>query len=173
MSFTIYLVQDFNFSQVCGAIITEDKLQLNDLFVIISRWFSNNSDDESSLTKPMVHWCHTVCGPVGNCGDSCQKDQHTFNSIKWLSSQGASLGGFIIHADEYVNCIQLIGNTEQLDAGMLTTPVLFRLPEVPCCLVDKNFLGSSNTYLNLFSMHLFFVLKIFKTTASQVSVLFQ
>lgn len=81
------------------------------------KWFSN-SDDDSTSTKPMVHWCRTVCGPVGNCGDSCLKDQHTFNSIKWLSSQEASLGGFIIHAGEYVNCIQVIGNTEQPDTGI-------------------------------------------------------
>ena len=146
---------------------------------MISRWFSNSDDDssskkhDSSSAKPMVHWCRTVCGPVGNCGDSCQKDQHTFNSIKWLSSQGASLAGFIIHAGEYVNCIQLIGNTEQPDTGMLTTDVLFRLQEGPCCFVDKNLLGSSSAYLNLsynaficcccfFVLFCFFVLKILK-----------
>lgn len=126
---------------------------------MISRWFSN-SDDDSASTKPMVHWCRTVCGPVGNCGDSCLKDQNTFNSIKWLSSQRASLGGFIIHAGEYVNCIQLIGNTEQPDTGMLTTDVLFRLWEVPCCFVDKNLLGSSNANLTL-SFHAFFLFCVF------------
>ena len=67
----------------------------------------------------MVHWCHTVCGPVGNCGGSHQKDQSSFNSLKWLRSQGASLGGFVVHTGEYVNCIQIIGNQEQLDLGML------------------------------------------------------
>ncbi|XP_068678882.1 uncharacterized protein [Montipora foliosa] len=80
------------------------------------KWFSN-SEDGSSLTKPMVHWCHRVCGPVGNCGDSCQKDQYPFNSVKWLRSQGASLGGFVIHTSEYVNCLQIIGNTEDLNSG--------------------------------------------------------
>ena len=67
----------------------------------------------------MVHWCQSVCGPVGNCGDSQQKDQQSFNSVKWLESQNAALGGFIIHTGEYVNCIQIIGNQEQLDSGML------------------------------------------------------
>ena len=125
-NFYIYLQKLFDFSQVYGDRITEHRLQQNDLFVVISRWFSN-SDDDLTSTKPMVHWCRTICGPVGNCGDSCLKDQNTFNSIKWLSSQRASLGGFIIHAGEYVNCIQLIGNTDQPDTGMLTTYVLFRL----------------------------------------------
>lgn len=67
----------------------------------------------------MVHWCHTVCGPVGNCGGSHQKDQSSFNSLKWLRCQGASLGGFVVHTGEYVNCIQIMGNQEQLDSGML------------------------------------------------------
>ena len=67
----------------------------------------------------MVHWCHRVCGPVGNCGDSCQKDQYSFNSVKWLRSQGASLGGFVIHTSEYVNCLQIIGNTEDLNSGKI------------------------------------------------------
>ena len=88
---------------------------------MISRWLSssNLTDDKTAFNKPMVHWCHTVCGPVGNCGGSHQKDQSSFNSLKWLRSQGASLGGFVVHTGEYVNCIQIIGNQEQLDLGML------------------------------------------------------
>ena len=83
---------------------------------LIHRWLSNSSpegDDESVFNNPLVHWCHNVCGPVGNSGGCHQKNQQSFNSVKWLESQGASLGGFIIHTGEYVNCIQIIGNQEQ------------------------------------------------------------
>ena len=83
---------------------------------LIHRWLSSSSpegDDESVFNNPLVHWCHNVCGPVGNSGDCHQKNQQSFNSVKWLESQGAVLGGFIIHTGEYVNCIQIIGNQEQ------------------------------------------------------------
>ena len=83
---------------------------------LIHRWLSNSSpegDDESVFNNPLVHWCHNVCGPVGNSGGCHQKNQQSFNSVKWLESQGAALGGFIIHTGEYVNCIQIIGNQEQ------------------------------------------------------------
>ncbi|KAJ7378717.1 hypothetical protein OS493_021299 [Desmophyllum pertusum] len=80
------------------------------------KWLSS-SDDEITFNKPMVHWCSTVCGPVGNCGGCHLKNQLSFNSVKWLESQGAALGGFIIHTGEYVNCIQMIGNQEQLETG--------------------------------------------------------
>lgn len=91
-------------------------------FTFFIRWLSSSSlaDDENACNNPMVHWCQSVCGPVGNCGDSHQKDQQSFNSVKWLECQNAALGGFIIHTGEYVNCIQIIGNQEQLDCGMLT-----------------------------------------------------
>ena len=68
----------------------------------------------------MIHWCRTVCGPVGNAGDSHQKGQQSFNSVKWLESQEAVLGGFIIHAGKYVRCIQFIGNQEKPESGRLT-----------------------------------------------------
>ena len=83
---------------------------------LIHRWLSNSSpegDDESVFNNPLVHWCHNVCGPVGNSGGCHQKNQQSFNSVKWLESQGAAPGGFIIHTGEYVNCIQIIGNQEQ------------------------------------------------------------
>ena len=78
------------------------------------------ADDEMVINKPMVHWCSTVCGPVGNCGGCHLMNQLLFNSVKWLESQHAMLGGFIIHADEYVNCIQIIGNQEQAETGTLS-----------------------------------------------------
>ena len=87
---------------------------------LIHRWLSNSSpegDDESVFNNPLVHWFHNVCGPVGNSGGCHQENQQSFNSVKWLESQGAVLGGFIIHTGEYVNCIQIIGNQEQ--SGML------------------------------------------------------
>ena len=87
---------------------------------LIHRWLSNSSpegDDERVFNNPLVHWCHNVCGPVGNSGGCHQKNQQSFNSVNWLESQGAALGGFIIHTGEYVNCIQIIGNQEQ--SGML------------------------------------------------------
>ena len=86
-----------------------------------SRWLSGSSvaDGDIPLHKPIVHWSSTVCGPVGNCGGCHQKNQLSFNSVKWLESQGAALGGFIIHTEEYVNCIQVIGNQEQLENGMV------------------------------------------------------
>lgn len=74
----------------------------------------------------MVHWCRTVCGPVGNCGGCHQKNQVSFNSAKWLESKGAALGGFIIHTEEYVNCIQMIGNQQQSETGMLSECLLLR-----------------------------------------------
>ena len=83
---------------------------------LIHRWLSNSSpegDDERVFNNPLVHWCHNVCGPVGNSGGCHQKSQQSFNSVKWLESQGAAPGGFIIHTGEYVNCIQIIGNQEQ------------------------------------------------------------
>lgn len=47
-------------------------------------------------------------------------NQLLFNSVKWLESQSAMLGGFIVHADEYVNCIQIIGNQEPSETGALS-----------------------------------------------------
>lgn len=47
-------------------------------------------------------------------------NQLLFNSVKWLESQSAVLGGFIVHADEYVNCIQIIGNQEPSETGALS-----------------------------------------------------
>ena len=47
-------------------------------------------------------------------------NQLLFNSVKWLESQSAVLGGFIVHADEYVNCIQIIGNQEPSETGVLS-----------------------------------------------------
>lgn len=78
------------------------------------KWLSSctPADDDMVVNKPMVHWCSTVCGPVGNCGGCHLMNQLLFNSVKWLESQSAMLGGFIVHADEYVNCIQIIGNQE-------------------------------------------------------------
>ena len=57
---------------------------------------------------------------MGNAGDSHQKGQQSFNSVKWLESQEAVLGGFIIHAGKYVRCIQFIGNQEKPESGRLT-----------------------------------------------------
>lgn len=89
--------------------------------VILSyhKWLSSSNlkDDKPAIDKPMIHWCRTVCGPVGNAGDSHQKGQQSFNSVKWLESQGAVLGGFIIHAGKYVRCIQFIGNQEKPESG--------------------------------------------------------
>lgn len=83
------------------------------------KWFSTLSmkEDDIPSKKPMVHWSSTVCGPVGNCGGCHQKNQLSFNSVKWLESQSAVLGGFIIHTEEYVNCIQIIGNQENAESG--------------------------------------------------------
>ena len=88
----------------------------------ISRWLSSctPADDEMVINKPMVHWCSTVCGPVGNCGGCHVMNQVLFNSVKWLESQSAVLGGFIVHADEYVNCIQIIGNQQSSETGALS-----------------------------------------------------
>ena len=85
------------------------------------RWFSTLSmkEDDIPFKKPMVHWSSTVCGPVGNCGGCHQKNQLSFNSVKWIESQSAVLGGFIIHTEEYVNCIQIIGNQENAESGMV------------------------------------------------------
>ena len=47
-------------------------------------------------------------------------NQVLFNSVKWLESQSATLGGLIVHADEYVNCIQIIENQEPSETGVLS-----------------------------------------------------
>lgn len=83
------------------------------------KWFSTSNvrDNDIPSKKPIVHWSSTLCGPVGNCGGCHQKNQLSFNSVKWLESQGAVLGGFIIHAEEYVNCIQVLGSQEKAESG--------------------------------------------------------
>ena len=86
----------------------------------------------------MVHWCRTVCGPVGNCGGCHLKNQLSFNSSKWLKSKGATLGGFIIHTEEYVNCIQVIGNQELSETGMYLSS------KVTLLLIENR----SNTFIN-------------------------
>ena len=66
----------------------------------------------------MVHWSRDVCGPVGSCTASHENTaSEPFNSPKWLGEKQARLGGFVVHADEYVNCMQIVGYVEKTEGS--------------------------------------------------------
>ena len=58
-----------------------------------------------------------MCGPVGNFGGCYQQNQISFSDEKWLKSRNASLAGFSVQADEYVNCIQTLGTIHGSSEG--------------------------------------------------------
>ncbi|XP_031551520.1 uncharacterized protein LOC116288818 [Actinia tenebrosa] len=74
------------------------------------KWFSSNKESGEELSKlPLIHWGRQFYGPMGTMSGNCDSNKVYFNDKTWLSKNNARLGGYIIYADVYVNCIQTIG----------------------------------------------------------------
>jgi hypothetical protein len=82
------------------------------------RWFSPVNETEGELTNlPIVHWGRHFYGPVGSMLDNNGCSKVFFDDKTWLLKNNATLGGYVIHADVYVNCIQTIGLSVVIQDG--------------------------------------------------------